>query len=286
MTPARELRGAPVAKALTEELARRAEALRARGVAPALALVRVGERADDLAYERAARSRCARAGIEVRTLALPEDCAQGDLADAVSSVNEDASAHACLLFRPLPPHLDERAATALLLPEKDVDGATPGSLLSVFAGGGAGFAPCTAEAVCDLLDFYGVPLDGATATVVGRSLVIGRPVAQLLLARGATVTTCHTRTRDLASALATADVVVVAAGRAGVVDGARLAPRQVVVDVGTNWDERAQALVGDVTWGAAPPPVAAYTPVPGGVGAVTTAVLAKHVIEAAERSSQ
>lgn len=278
------LRGAPVAAAITEEVAARVASLAERGVAPALAILRVGERPDDLSYERAAAKRCERVGIAVRRLAFPEDVRTEVLLDAVRRVNEDASIHGCLVMRPLPAHVDEAAVCAALDPAKDVDGVTAGSLYGVFAGQGVGFPPCTAQAVLALLDHYGVRLSGARAVVVGRSLVIGRPVALMLLARDATVTLCHTRTADLAAELRRADVIVVAAGHAATVGADALRPGQVVVDVGINWDESSQSLVGDVDFAAADGVVRAITPVPGGVGSVTTAILARHVAEAAERS--
>ena len=278
------LKGAPVARALTEELGVRVAALLARGVTPGLAILRVGERPDDLSYERAALKRCEKVGIAVRRVALPADCAQAELERAIRDVNADPAVHGCLMFRPLPASLDERAACAALDVAKDVDGVTAGSLAGVFAGEPVGFPPCTAEAVLQLLRHHGVALDGADVVVVGRSLVIGRPVSMLLQAANATVTMCHTHTRDLAAKCAAADVVVVAAGHAGTF-GARCAHAgQVVVDVGINWDEGAQRLVGDVDFDAVEPIVGAITPVPGGVGSVTTACLAKHVVEAAERT--
>lgn len=278
------LRGAPVARELVASLAPRVAALAERGVTPRIALVRVGEREDDLAYERAAEKRCLAAGLAVERVGLPATCRQEELVRALSELGARADVHAVLLFRPLPAHLDEAAACAAIPPEKDVDAATGASLLSTLSGAGAGFAPCTAEAVVALLDHYGVALDGAEATVVGRSLVIGRPVASLLLARDATVTTCHTHTRDLAASCRRADVLVVAAGHAGAVGAACCREGQVVVDVGINWDEEAARLVGDVAFDEVAPLVRAITPVPGGIGAITTAVLARHVVEAAERS--
>lgn len=202
----------------------------------------------------------------------------------INEVNEDSSIHGCLMFRPLPKTLDEAAACAALDPAKDVDCITTGSLYGVFANRPLGFPPCTAEAVVELLDYYKVPLDGAKVTVVGRSLVIGKPVSMMLQARNATVTMCHTHTRDLAAACKDADIVVAAAGHIGTVGAACAAPQQVVVDVGINWDEKAGMLVGDVDYDAVEPVVRAITPVPGGVGSVTTAVLAKHVVEAAQRT--
>lgn len=283
------LKGAPVARAITEDLALRAEALRRRGIVPTLAILRVGEREDDLSYERGALKRCDKVGIEARRIVLPADCCQEALEDAIRALNADEGVHGVLMFRPLPARLDERAAAALLDPAKDVDCMTPTALLSTLASSGSagacGFAPCTAESVLRILDHYGVPLEGARVAVVGRSLVIGKPVSLMLQARNATVTMCHTRTRDLAAELRRADVVVAAAGHARTVGAECASAGQVVVDVGINWDEAAGKLVGDVDFDAVEPVVGAITPVPGGVGAVTTSVLASHVIESAERSA-
>ena len=278
------LRGAPVANELSEAVSVRAAALASRGVTPTLAIVRVGERADDLAYERGALKRCERVGVSVRRLVLPEDVRQEVLLDALGRISADDSVHGCLVFRPLPDHLDEEALCAAIDPAKDVDGVTEGSLYGVFAGREQGFPPCTARAVLALLDHYGYALEGARVAVVGRSLVIGRPVALMLLARNATVTLCHTRTVDLDAELRRADIVVAAAGHPGVVGKGSLRTGQVVVDVGINWDDVSSSLVGDVDFGVAEGIVDAITPVPGGVGSVTTAVLALQVVEAAERS--
>ena len=278
------LKGAPVAASLTEELARRVSVLAERGITPKLAIVRVGERDDDLSYERGAEKRCAKVGIEVEKFLLPSDCSQQDLLDAIARVNADASIHGCLMFRPLPKTLDEQAACAALDPAKDMDCITEGSLFGVFAGRPKGFPPCTAEAVMELLRFYGYDLGGANITVIGRSLVIGKPVSMMLQAANATVTMCHTKTRDVAAACKGSEVVVVAAGHMGTFDASCVAPRQTVIDVGINWDESAGKLAGDVDFDAVEPIVSAITPVPGGVGSVTTACLAKHVVEAAERT--
>lgn len=278
------LRGAPVAAAVTKDVADRAARLAAAGVTPRLALVRVGERPDDLAYERGAEKRCKAAGVAVEHRVLPADCGQDALEETLRELGADDAVHGILLFRPLPEHFDEPAACAAVPAEKDVDAATPASLLATLSGKGTGFAPCTAEAVVALLDHYGVPLDGADVTVVGRSLVIGRPLAALLLTRNATVTTCHTHTRNLAACCRRADVVVAAAGSARMLGAGCVRAGQVVVDVGINWDESAGRLVGDVDLDAVAPLVAAATPVPGGIGSITTAILARHVVEAAERT--
>ena len=281
---ARLLKGLPVAKALTEELKVQVEDLRNAGVVPTLAIVRVGERADDLSYERAAIKRCDAVGIEVKSFVLPADCTQTGLMTTIAEVNSDASIHGCLMFRPLPAHLDEPAACNALDPAKDIDCSTERSLFGVFANRPIGFPPCTAEACIQLLDYYGYDLTGVEATVVGRSLVIGKPVSMMLQARNATVTMCHTRTRDLAASCRRAEVLVVAAGHIGTVGADAVSAGQTVIDVGVNWDEKAGKLCGDVFFDEVEPVVDAITPVPGGVGSVTTAVLAKHVVEAAERT--
>ena len=278
-------KGAPAAAALTEQLIPRAQALRERGLVPTLAIIRVGERPEDLSYERGAMKRCEKVGIAVRQFLLTAVSSQADLMDVIEEVNRDQSIHGCLLFRPLPRHMDEQAACAALDPAKDVDGITPGSLAAVFAGSGAGYPPCTAQACLELLDHYGYELKGKRAVVVGRSLVIGKPASMLLLGRHATVTICHTRTADLPAECRRADVLIAAAGKAGVVGASCLSPGQVVIDVGINADEDGN-LVGDVDFAAAEPVAGAITPVPGGVGAVTTSVLASHVIEAAEKAIQ
>lgn len=280
----RLLRGAPVAIGLTEVARRRADELTARGIVPTLAIVRVGERPDDLSYERGAIKRCEQVGVSVRNLVFPTVVDQDALLDAIARVNEDPSVHGCLILRPLPTGIDERLVCSALDPAKDVDCVTEGSLCGVFTGRAIGFPPCTAKAVLAILDHYGYPLEGARVAVVGRSLVIGRPVAMMLLARNATVTMCHTRTADLEGELRRNDIVVVAAGHPGAVGASAMRAGQVVVDVGINWDERSSSLVGDVDFAAADGVVEAVTPVPGGVGSVTTAVLATHVVEAAERS--
>ncbi len=253
-------KGAPAAAALTEKLAVQAAALRQAGVVPTLAIVRVGERPEDLSYERGAVKRCEKVGIAVKRFILSEDASQEELTALLRQINRAPDIHGCLLFRPLPRHMDEGAVCAALSPAKDVDGITPGSLASVFSGDRQGYPPCTAQACMELLDYYGYDLTGRRAVVVGRSLVIGRPAAMLLLGRNATVTLCHTRTAD------------------------HLAPGQVVIDVGINVDEDG-SLTGDVDFAAAQDVVRAITPVPGGVGAVTTTVLARHVLEAAARAS-
>ena len=276
------LKGAPVAAWLTEGAARKAAEFAERaGSAPTLAVIRVGERADDLSYERGLLKRAEKAGVEVRVNTLAADCSQAELMAAIEAANADSSVHGILMFRPLPAGLDEEAACEAVLPAKDVDCLTSASLAHVFSGKGAGFAPCTAEAVMCLVNYYDVPLEGARVTVVGRSLVVGKPVSMMLQAKNATVTMCHTKTRDLPERCREADVLVVAVGHAKAIGADCVHAGQTVVDVGINWDEEAGKLVGDVDFDAVEPLVCAISPVPGGVGSLTTAVLMNHVVQAA-----
>ena len=276
-------KGAPVAQALTERLIVKANQMKVQGIVPTLAIVRVGERPEDLSYERGALKRCEKVGIRVRQFTLPEESSHGDLLALIEQINADREIHGCLLFRPLPPQIDEAAICAALDPAKDVDGITAGSLAAVFTGSGAGYPPCTAQACMEILDYYGRDLTGKRAVVVGRSLVVGKPLSMLLLGKNATVTLCHTRTAGLAAECRRAEVLIAAAGRANMIGRDHLAPGQLVLDVGINVDENGN-LVGDVDFAAADEIVGAVTPVPGGVGAVTTSVLAAHVLQAAEQA--
>ena len=193
------LKGAPVAEALTAKTAAEAAFLREKGVVPTLAILRVGERPEDLSYERGALKRCAAASVEVRSVVLPPEVSQAELMQTLEALNGDDAVHGILMMRPLPEPLDGEAARRALVPAKDVDGITDGSLAGVFTGSGEGFQPCTAQAVVELLKFYDIPMKGAHAVVAGRSLVVGRPAAMLLMAEGATVTVCHSGTTDLAA---------------------------------------------------------------------------------------
>ena len=185
------LRGTTVAAEITEDLIVRTGCLKGRGIIPCLAILRVGERIDDLSYEHAALKRCEKIGIRTVCVALPASCTQSELLSVIEEINRDSSIHGCLMFRPLPSHLDELAACDALQPDKDVDGMTPRSLAAVYSGKGRGFAPCTAQACMELLDHYGISLSGKHVVVIGRSTVIGKPLSMLLQNRDATVTMCH-----------------------------------------------------------------------------------------------
>lgn len=276
------LLGKPVADAMAADITARAKALAASGKQPTLAIVRVGERPDDLTYERSAMKRADACGIAVKQFVLPADASTDDVLAAVAAVNSDDSIHGCLLFRPLPEGIDEQAVCNALDPAKDIDGITRGSLATLLAGAGEGFAPCTAAACIDILDHYGINPQGKKAVVLGRSLVIGKPVALMLLARNATVTVCHSRTQDLASAVRNADIVVCATGRARAYGADLFAPGQTVLDVGINFDDEGN-LCGDADFDAVESVVSAITPVPRGVGSVTTVAMLRNVVIAAER---
>ena len=276
------LKGAAVAKTLTEKVKARADALSEKGVYPTLAIIRLGERDDDMAYERGAKKRCEQAGVAVRTHALPLDTPQDMLLSLIKNINADDTVHGVLIMRPLPAHISDEAVVNTLSPAKDVDGITPGSQAAVYSGYGEGFAPCTAQACIEILKGYDISLVGKKVAVVGRSLVIGKPVSMLLLANNATVTTCHTKTRDLAAVCRDSEIVIAAAGRAKVIGKEHFAEGQVVIDVGIHANEDG-TLCGDVDTDSALDIVSAITPVPGGVGAVTTSVLIDHVVTAAEK---
>ncbi len=278
-------KGAPVAAALTEKLVPRVEELKSKGVIPCLAVIRVGQREDDLSYERGLTKRFASAGAAVEPAVLAEDVTQEELEACIRTLNERKDVHGILMFSPLPRHLDEQKARAILSPSKDVDCMTDANAFCVYAGrssdGVPGYPPCTPQAVLEMLDFYGYDLTGKNVTIVGRSAVVGKPLAMLMLQRNATVTVCHTRTKDLPSVCRQTDLLVVAAGKAGLVTDDHVRPGQAVVDVGIHVIDGklcgdAEASVGEI--------VDCFTPVPGGVGAVTTSVLLKHTVDAAEKS--
>lgn len=280
------LKGAPAAAALNERSAAAAAALKEKGIIPTLAILRVGARDGDLSYERGAMKRCEQIGAAVKNVVLPADVEADVFFAALESLNRDAGVHGILMLRPLPKHLDGEKARRMLAPEKDVDGCTDGSLAGVFTNTPLGFPPCTAQAAMEILKYYEIPLSGKRAAVIGRSLVVGRPAAMMLMHENATVTVCHTRTADVPAVTREADIVIAASGQPESVGAEFLREGQTVIDVGISWNEAKQKLCGDVRFEEAEPLVEAITPVPGGVGAVTTSVLVSHVVEAAARAAE
>ena len=277
---ARILKGADVVSALNERNALQVEALKKCGVKPQLAIVRLGKREDEIAYERGAIKRCESAGVSVRQFIFPEDATQERLIALIETLNTDEDIHGVLLLRPLPAHIDDDVVRNALDPRKDIDGITDSAAAGVFTSRAASFVPCTSHACMEILDYFGIEPLGKKALVIGRSLVVGKPTAMMLLDRNATVTIAHSHTADLAELTRNADIVIVCVGCAQMIGVEYLRRGQVIIDVGINVDE-AGLLVGDVDFEAAEGIVDAITPVPGGVGTVTTSVLVKHVIQAA-----
>ena len=281
---ARILKGKPVADDLSERTLERATKLREKGIVPTLAILRVGENESDLSYERGALKRAEKCGVEVRRVVLPSGVGTEEFYSALDALNNDGTVHGILMFRPLPEELDNERARKSLKPEKDVDGCTDGSMAAVYAGAPVGFVPCTAEAVMAILDYYGIDVKGKDCTVVGNSLVTGRPIALQLLLRDATVSVTHIFTKDVPAYCRRADIVISAAGKEGLIGAGCLREGQTVIDVGINWSEEKGKIVGDCDFETAEQTVEAVTPVPGGVGSVTSAVLISHVVTAAERT--
>ena len=277
---AKLLLGKPVAEKIDAATRKASDAFFGRGIRPTLAVVRVGDDGAAVSYERSIMKRADACGVDVESVVLAADAGTPELLARIDELNADPAVHGIMLFRPLPPAFDEQVACEAIAPDKDVDGCTSASLAGVFAGSGVGFAPATAAACVELADHYGVELAGKRVCVVGRSLVVGRPLAMLLLARDATVTLAHSKTKDAAALAREADIIVAAAGHAGLVDAGWLRPGQTVLDVGVNVGTDGK-LCGDVDADAAQAADVAFTPVPGGIGAVTTSVLLSHVASAA-----
>ena len=283
---AKILKGNEVAKAINERTIREVEEAKAAGIVPTLAILRVGERDDDISYERGAIKRCSDTGVAVKSVVLPADISQADFDKELIALNEDPQVHGILMFRPLPAQLDNERARRMLAPEKDVDGCTDGSLAGVFTNTPLGFCPCTAQAAMEILDYYGIDCKGKEAVVIGRSLVVGRPAAMLLMHKNATPTICHTKTENMPEITRRADIVIVCAGKMESIGSEYFREGQTVIDVGIGWNEAKGKLCGDVDFDAVEPLVDAITPVPGGVGAVTTSVLVSHVAESALRTAK
>lgn len=276
------IKGKPVADAITETLQKDVEALKAQGIMPKLKIVRVGAREDDLSYERGALARMAKCGIEAEVLELPADIEQAEFVKTLKAVNDDPAVHGILLFRPLPKQLDMEEIKFVVDAVKDVDCMNPLNAEKIFEGDKTGYPPCTSQACVEILDHYGVDLKGKNVAVIGRSMVVGKPLAMLLLDKNATVTMCHSRTADLPAVCRQNDVVVAAVGRAEMVKGDFIKEGAVVIDVGINVNAEGK-LCGDVKFDECVDKASMITPVPAGVGSVTTSVLAKHVVKACKQ---
>lgn len=272
------LKGLPVANAINEKLMEQVKSI--EGPLPHLAIIRVGERPDDCSYERGAVKKMDKVGVRCTTYTFDADIDNDTFQAEFDKINENPDIDGILMLRPLPKQLDEKQIENKIDPRKDLDGISPLNLAKVYAGDESGYAPCTAEAVIEMLDYAGIDIKGKRVTVVGRSLVIGKPVSMLLMKRNATVTVCHTKTVDMADTCKNAEILVAAAGSARMIKKDYVAEGAIVVDVGINVDEEGN-LCGDVDFDAITDIAAIATPVPGGVGSVTTSVLAKHLVKAA-----
>ena len=272
------LKGAQVSAAIKEQAEQEIKKL--KGKVPCLAIVRVGERPDDLSYERGAKKKLESFGLESRSFVFPETIENESFQKEFKAINENPEIDGILLLRPLPRHMDEKAIEKIIDPQKDVDGISPENIAKVFAGDETGFAPCTAEAVIQMLKVNQIPIAGKRVTVVGRSMVVGKPLAMLFLKENATVTICHTKTENLNETCKNAQILAAAAGKAKMLNQDAVGEGAIVLDVGINVDENGK-LCGDVDFESIGDKAAMATPVPGGVGAVTTAVLALHLVRAA-----
>ena len=288
---AKRLLGKEVNEALVASLQNRTAALREKGITPTLGIIRLGENPSDLSYEKGATKRAEEVGVAVKNYILPEDASKEAVLAVIDEVNADDSVHGVLMFRPLPKHLkaDQDEICNRLAPKKDVDSMTHMSNAGVFEGQDLGYAPCTPAACMEILDYYGIDCKGKNAVVIGRSLVVGKPAAMMLMAKNATVTVCHTRTVNTAEICRNADIIVTAAGVLNSLTKDFVREGQIVIDVSMNWNPEKVTtkgkggMSGDCVFDEVEPIVEAITPVPGGVGAVTTTVLMKHVVEAAEK---
>ena len=288
---AKRLLGKEVNEALVASLQGRTAALKEKGIVPTLGIIRLGENPSDLSYEKGATKRAEEVGVAVKNYILPESTSKEELLAVIDQVNADESVHGVLMFRPLPKHLkaDQDEICNRLAPKKDVDSMTHMSNAGVFEGQDLGYAPCTPAACMEILDHYGIDCKGKNAVVIGRSLVVGKPAAMMLMAKNATVTVCHTRTVDPAAICREADIIISAAGVLNSLTKDFVREGQIVIDVSMNWNPEKitskgkGGMSGDCVFDEVEPIVDAITPVPGGVGAVTTSVLMKHVVEAAEK---
>ncbi len=273
------IKGKPVADKISKELINEVDNLVKEGINPKLAILRVGSRPDDLAYERGALKRCQTIGIETKVVQLPENISQEEYINEIYKLNDDKKVNGILMFRPLPKHLNEDEIKYHIDPKKDIDCFNPINTAKIAENDKSGFPPCTPTAVVEILKYYNIDLSGANIVVLGRSMVVGKPVSMLLLNENSTVTICHSRTRNLQEISSRADVVIAAVGKAKMVTSDYVKNGAVVIDVGINVDNNGN-LCGDVDTENLLEKVSMITPVPGGVGSVTTSILASHVVKA------
>lgn len=278
------LLGTTVAKDKTEQLREKVEELHKQGIKPKLVMMRVGDKADDLAYQRSALSRMEKVNILSEVQEFPNDVTEEVFLRQLEENNENDEVHGILIFLPLPKHLDLKKVKECISPDKDIDAISPINIARLMNAEEC-FVPCTPKAVMELLSYYNIPLQGKHVVVIGRSMVVGKPVSMLLLNENATVTMTHSKTTNLQELTKRADIIVCALGKSKFLTEEHVSSHSIVIDVGINVDETG-ALTGDADTEQILPIVKAVTPVPRGVGSVTTVMLAKQVIESAERGLQ
>lgn len=275
------LTGKPVAEHLRADIKARVAALNERNIVPAITIIRVGNKEDDVFYERSILKNCSLLGIQGSVVEFPEDVSPEELISTIENANDDDNIHGIMMFRPLPGHLNEKEVVEKINPDKDIDGMTPANLEKIFEGVDGGFSPCTPKAAIEMLKYYNIPLQGANVLVAGRSLVVGKPLAMLLLKENATVTICHSRTKNMESIASRADLVVAAIGRAKFMDEGFFTESSIVIDVGVNYDENGK-ICGDVDYDKVFGRVKALTPPTGGLGTITTTILLDQAVKACE----
>lgn len=273
------IKGKPVADKITDTLIDDIEVLKSKNLFPKLTIIRVGSKEEDLFYEKAALGRMKKCGILTEVIKLPLEISQNDFIEKLKEVNDDSTTHGILIFRPLPKQLNEEVIKNVISPEKDVDCFSPVNVAKVMENDKTGFPPCTPKAVIEVLNHYNIDLIGKTIVVIGRSMVVGKPVSMLLLNKNATVSICHSKTKNLPEISSKVDIVIAAIGKAKMINQTYLKDDAIVIDVGINTDENGD-LCGDVNTDDCIEKCSMITPVPGGVGSVTTTILAKHVVKA------
>lgn len=279
----RLLKGKDVALAINQKSKDMIERLRQHNIEPTLAIFRIGEKESDISYEKGAKKRCDELGVKLIVNVFDENVSEKQFYEKLDEANDDNTIHGILILRPFPKQFNDNKLRNHINPDKDVDGCSNASLAGLFIDKKIGFAPCTAQSGIEILDYYGIDIAGKNVVVIGRSLVIGKPISMLLLNRNATVTICHSKSSNTADIASKADILISAMGHPEIVDRAYTNKNQCIIDVGITYSEEKQKIVGDVNMDDVLDYVEAITPVPGGVGSVTTAVLVNHVIEAALR---
>lgn len=277
------LYGKPVVEKIEADIRERVKILKEEsGIRPGLAILRAGERPDDIAYEKRMNKMCDSLGIRHKTVEVDEKISQYDLVSALDRLNRRDDVHGIIVFRPLPSYIDDDLICERISIDKDIDCMNPENLKGLFTGHRQTFTPCTAQAVIEMLDYYGYDLDGANVAIINRSLVVGKPLSIMMLDRNATVMICHSHTKNKEAIARSADIIVTGTGMAEYLGEDYVTEKSVVIDVGVNFTADGK-MTGDVDFEAVSRKAAAVTPVPKGLGAVTTAVLMRHIVESAER---